>query len=145
MSDLEYIVNNLETKVDLSTIEKLTQVIENKCDKSDMNLLMSSMSEKCDKGQLELIVQAIQDVKSRCDKQLSEFDLRIQDNDSAKTFKKNLQSLQESVSHLLSQPQPKQPDILPPLSSLKYELLDDITKVKEWAKILNEESIRRVR
>jgi hypothetical protein len=52
ISDLEYIVNNLETKADLSTIEKLTQVIENKCDKSDINLLMSAMSEKSDKGEL---------------------------------------------------------------------------------------------
>jgi hypothetical protein len=46
ISDLEYIVNNLETKVDLSTIEKLTQVIENKCDKSDMSLMMSSLSDR---------------------------------------------------------------------------------------------------
>jgi hypothetical protein len=49
------------------------------------------------------------------------------------------------MTHLLSQPQPKQVDVMPSLNSLKYELLDDITKVKEWAKILNEESTRRIK
>lgn len=39
--DLQYIVNSLETKVSLSTLEKLTQVIENKVDKSDFTLFMN--------------------------------------------------------------------------------------------------------
>lgn len=41
VQDLEYIVNSLESKVNLATLEKLTQVIENKADKSDIMLLIN--------------------------------------------------------------------------------------------------------
>ncbi len=34
-TDLEYIVNSLESKVSVSTLDKLTQVLENKVDKSE--------------------------------------------------------------------------------------------------------------
>jgi hypothetical protein len=92
-----------------------------------------------------LIVQAIEEVKGQFDKKLNLLELKMHDNEDAQTFKRSLSSLKESMTHLLSQPQPKQVDVMPSLNSLKYELLDDITKVKEWAKILNEESTRRIK
>ena len=38
-SDLDFIVNSLEMKASLPTIEKLTQIIENKADRSDLLVL----------------------------------------------------------------------------------------------------------
>ena len=38
-ADLDYIVNSLQTKVSVTTLDKLTQVLENKVDKSEFNMM----------------------------------------------------------------------------------------------------------
>lgn len=140
---MEYIVNNLETKVDLSTIEKLTQVIENKCDKSDLSLILSGLNDKCDKGDLELIVQGVEDMKMRLEKQILELDGRIAPEG---TIKRKLDSLQDSLNHLQNAHQKQSnPDIAPMLTNLKYDVLEEINKTKQWAKQTCEEMVVKLR
>ena len=43
-TDLEYIVGSLESKVSVSTLDKLTQVLENKVDKSELIVLNNERS-----------------------------------------------------------------------------------------------------
>jgi hypothetical protein len=143
ISDLEYIVNNLETKVDLSTIEKLTQVIENKCDKSDLSLFMSGLNDKCDKGELELIVQGVDEMKARLEKQILELDARIAPDGN---IKKKVESLQDSVNHLLGVHQKQSTgDVAPMLTNLKYDILEEISKTKQWAKQTCEDMVSKIR
>jgi late competence protein required for DNA uptake (superfamily II DNA/RNA helicase) len=41
VNDLELIINSLEMKASVPTIEKLTQILENKADKSDIMIISS--------------------------------------------------------------------------------------------------------
>lgn len=66
-------------------------------------------------------MQAIDEVKARFEKQINEVDLRITDSESINSLKKNIQVLQENMNHVLSQP--KTPEILPAINTLKFDLL----------------------
>jgi len=71
-------------------------------------------------------------MKARLEKQILEIDARITPDGN---IKKKVEGLQDSVNHLLGVHQKQSSgDVAPMLTNLKYDILEEISKTKQWAK-----------
>jgi hypothetical protein len=67
VSDIELIINSLEMKASLPTIEKLTQILENKADRADVAMVTSDR-----KMGVEEMVEKYSNVKLELDNKIYE-------------------------------------------------------------------------